>query len=118
MERFTNLNIKVDSKKFNKLNELRNKIEHYYTDTSPNAVREVIATSFLLIRDFISEHLEEEPCNVLGEECWQSLLETTDVYQAEEKACRQTFENTIFGTNFVNRVRRAWNLITNQIAKK
>jgi hypothetical protein len=95
-ERFKSLKITVDWKRFEELNRLRNNIEHYYTDKSPDAVREVIVTSFLLIRDFISEYLEEEPCNVLGEECWQALLKTTDVYQAEERACKQTFEKAGF----------------------
>jgi hypothetical protein len=103
-ERFKSLKITVDWKKFNELNQLRNNIEHYYTDKSPDAVREVIVTSFLLIRDFISEHLEDEPCNVLGEECWQALLETTDVYQAEEKACRQTFEKCGFESQILEQI--------------
>jgi hypothetical protein len=103
-ERFKSLKITVDWKKFDELNQLRNKIEHYYTDKSPDAVREVIVTSFLLIRDFISEYLEEEPCNVLGEECWQALLKTTDVYQAEEKACRQTFEKCGFESQILEQI--------------
>ncbi|MGB3694028.1 MAG: hypothetical protein WBG70_14920 [Spirulinaceae cyanobacterium] len=65
-ERFKSLDVEVDWKKFEELNKLRNNIEHYYTDKSPEAIREVIVKSFLLIRDFISESLKEEPINVLG----------------------------------------------------
>jgi len=91
-QRFTNLDIEVDWKKFNKLNQLRNNIEHYYTDESPDVVREVVAKSFILIRDFISEHLQKDPLELLGDKCWQALLDTAEVYKAEEEACRKSFE--------------------------
>lgn len=91
-ERFSALEIKVDWKKFDELNQLRNEIEHYYTDKSSDAVREIVAKSFILIRDFIHESLEEEPRECLGAECWQALLETADVYAAEEKICQKSLE--------------------------
>jgi uncharacterized protein YbaR (Trm112 family) len=91
-ERFSSLEIKVAWGKFDELNQLRNEIEYYYTDKSPDTVREIVAKSFILIRDFISEHLEEEPHQCLGAECWQALLETTEVYVAEEKACRKSLK--------------------------
>ncbi|HBB33010.1 MAG TPA: hypothetical protein DDZ80_31365 [Cyanobacteria bacterium UBA8803] len=95
-ERFSSLKITVDWKKFDELNQLRNNIEHYYTDKSPDAVREVIAKSFILIRDFISDCLDEEPHQLLGDVYWQALLNTADVYEAEEAACRQSFEDIEF----------------------
>ena len=91
-KRFKSLQISYDWSKFDEINKLRNNIEHYYTDKSSDVVREIIAESFLLIREFISEYLEEDPYAVLGEECWQSLLNTADVYQAEANACRQSFD--------------------------
>ena len=91
-KRFKSLKIEYDWNRFEEINKLRNNIEHYYTDKSSGAVREVIVTSFLLIRDFISEYLGEEPYSVLGEDCWQTLLEAADVYKAENKACKQSFE--------------------------
>ncbi|MCF2146017.1 hypothetical protein IQ276_006020 [Desmonostoc muscorum LEGE 12446] len=95
-ERFKSLKITVDWKKFEELNKLRNNIEHYYTDKSPDAVREVIAKSFILIRDFISDCLDEEPHQLLGDTCWQALLKTADVYEAEEIACEQSFKDIKF----------------------
>ena len=89
-ERFSTLGIKVDWTKFDELNQLRNEIEHYYTNKSSDAVREIVAKSFILIRDFIHEDLEEEPLQCLGAECWQALLETADVYAAEEKICQKS----------------------------
>lgn len=100
--RFNSLKITVDWKKFDELNQLRNTIEHYYTDKSPDAVREVIAKSFILIQDFINKCLEEEPHSLLGEDCWQTLLTTADVYKAEEETCRQSFDKFSFQPQIMN----------------
>ncbi len=91
-DRFSNLKVKVAWKEFDDLNKLRNDIEHYYTDKSPDAVREIVAKSFILIRDFISEHLKEEPRLLLGDECWQTLLKTAEVYAAEQEICIKSLE--------------------------
>lgn len=94
-DRFKTLKINVAWKKFDELNQLRNDIEHYYTDKSSEAVREVIAKSFILIRDFISECLNEEPQKLLADS-WQTLLEIEDVYTKEETACKNSFEKINF----------------------
>jgi len=104
-KRFKSLNIKYDWTRFKDLNKLRNNIEHYYnTDKSPSAVREVIVKSFLIIQDFISQYLKEEPFDLLGEECWQTLLETAEVYKAEEKNCRQSWDNLGFKSSVLEHI--------------
>jgi hypothetical protein len=95
-ERFKNLDVTVNWKIFKELNQLRNNIEHYYTDDSPGAVREAVAKSFILIRDLIIEYLQEEPRLLLGEECWLALLDVASVYEAEEKVCRESFRGIDF----------------------
>lgn len=91
-ERFKSLKVTVDWTRFDEINKLRNELEHYYTSQSPDAVREIVAKSFLLIRDFLSENLELDPQESLGQDAWSTLLEVSDVYSAEEKACRSTIE--------------------------
>jgi hypothetical protein len=103
-KRFKSLKINYDWSRFNELNNLRNKIEHYYADKSSSAVREVIVKSFLIIQDFISQYLEEEPFNLLGEECWQTLLKTEEVYKAEEENCRQSWENLGFKSSVLEHI--------------
>lgn len=93
-ERFASLNVKVEWKRFDEINKLRNDLEHYYTSESPDTVREIVAKSFLLIRDFLSEHLQEDPQEILGNDCWTTLLDVSDVYSAEEQACRESI-NTV-----------------------
>lgn len=91
-ERFTSLNITVDWNRFSEINKLRNDLEHYYTSESPDAVREIVAKSFLLIRDFLTEYLEKKPQETLGDEAWSTLLEVSDVYSVEEDACKASIE--------------------------
>lgn len=91
-ERFNSLNIVVDWGRFDEVNNLRNDLEHYYTTKSPNAVKEVVAKSFLLIRDFLHDSLRLDPQETLGESAWSTLLEESEVYSAEEDACRLSIE--------------------------
>jgi hypothetical protein len=89
-ERFKSLKIEVDWTRFDELNKLRNDLEHYYTVKSPDVIREIIAKSFLLIRDFFINHLEQDPQEMLGDETWAALLEVSDVYSAEEELCEKS----------------------------
>lgn len=91
-ERFKSLKVTVDWTRFDEINKLRNDLEHYYTAMSPDAVREIVAKSFLLIRDFLSENLCKDPQETLGSQAWSVLLEVSDVYSAEEKVCRESID--------------------------
>lgn len=91
-ERFSSLNVKVEWKRFDEINQLRNDLEHYFTDKSPDAVKEIVSKSFLLIRDFITNELEEDPKEIIGNETWISLLKVAEVYTAEEKICKESIQ--------------------------
>lgn len=92
-ERFKSLEVSVDWKRFDEINKLRNELEHYYTAESPDAVREIVAKSFLLIRDFFTEYLDSDPQEALGDEAWAVLLNISEVYSAEEKVCQESIDN-------------------------
>lgn len=89
-ERFSSLNVVVDWKRFDEINGLRNDLEHYYTSKSPDAIREVVAKSFLLIRDFLVNELNENPQELIGDDSWASLLNVAEVYSVEESACKES----------------------------
>ena len=91
-ERFNSLKVEVDWKRFDEINSLRNDLEHYYTSKSPDAIREIIAKSFLLIRDFLVNELNENPQELVGDDCWNSLLNVSEVYSAEESDCKASIE--------------------------
>jgi hypothetical protein len=56
------------------------------------AVRELIATSFILFRDFVRKELNDDPRELLGEEAWLSVTEISDVYEKERKECVDIIE--------------------------
>ncbi|WP_335919944.1 hypothetical protein [Shewanella algae] len=91
-ERFKSIGVDVDWKLFENINRIRNDIEHYYTSEPESVIKEVIADSFVLIRDFLANHLQEEPLDLLGEECWNVLLQTATVFQKELDACREEMD--------------------------
>ena len=91
-ERLTAMKVEVDWNRVEKITNLRNEIEHYYANASSDTVREVVAKSFILIRDFTQNALQEVPQELLGSDCWKVLLRTSEVYLAEEKSCRKSLE--------------------------
>lgn len=91
-ERLTAMKVDVDWKRVEEITNLRNEIEHYYAKVTPDAVREMVAKSFLLIRDFSQNALRQDVQDLLGAECWQVLLKTSEVYLAEEVACQESLK--------------------------
>jgi hypothetical protein len=86
-ERLTALSITVDWNRVDKINQYRNDIEHYHSSLSHNTVRALITDSFLLIRDFVRIHLDEDPLNLFGTETWGVLTSVAEVYETEKDEC-------------------------------
>lgn len=87
-ERFQSLAIDVDWKRLNDIVELRNRIEHYYAGESQSRLRELVANTFLLVRDFTTTQLETAPVELLGEGTWKALLDVGEVYAKELEDCK------------------------------
>jgi len=88
-ERFHSLNIQTEWNRFQKVVDIRNAIEHYCTAESADRMRELLADSFIIIRNFVTKQLGCEPVDLLGEETWSVLLEVAEVYQRELEECRE-----------------------------
>lgn len=86
-ERFKSLNISVDWKRLERINQYRNDIEHYYSTLKNESVQQLISDSFLIIRDFIADELEEDPKSLLGEGYWKILVDVNEVYAKEKQEC-------------------------------
>jgi hypothetical protein len=101
-KRFASLKVKTDWDQFSKIVKLRNNIEHYYTTEHPGSVREHISKSFMIIRDFLINELEEEPSQLIGEECWNVLLDVNEIFDKEYKVCTESLKkfDWKFGTVF------------------
>jgi len=87
-ERLKNLGITFEDKPLRAIVEIRNDIEHYCTPETPSRLRELLAGSFIILRDFITTQLDENPIDLLGQETWEVFLEVADVYNQELKDCR------------------------------
>ena len=95
-ERFSNLGISVDWSAFERVRSERNNLEHYYTTTSPEAIRRIIVDLFLLMQNFIKNVLEEEPPSYVGTETWSKLIGIKAIHDKERAECDEqlsTIEN-------------------------
>jgi hypothetical protein len=88
--RFKKFGVPIETKELTELNELRNAIEHRYTDKPAQAVREAIARAFPITVALFNE-TGVHPSEVLGE-AWATMLEVRDLYHRELARCRKTFD--------------------------
>jgi hypothetical protein len=88
-ERFQKLDVTTDWKRFEEISRLRNDIEHYFTNVSQDAMRAMISNTFLIIRNFVTEELDDDPQELLGEEAWQKMLAVSEVLEKERLACQE-----------------------------
>jgi hypothetical protein len=95
-DRFKSLNIEVDWKRIDKVNNFRNDIEHYYSNLNHEAIRSLISDSFIIINDFIRNHLDKDPKELLGDEAWFVLIEINEVYEREKSECVAAIEKLKF----------------------
>ena len=92
-ERFKSLGINTHWDRVDKINSFRNDIEHYHSDLSKDAIRDLVSNSFIVIRDFISNELSLDPQVLLGSDSWNTLVSVAEVYQKEKEACDNEIDN-------------------------
>lgn len=93
-ERFAHLGIATEWKRFDKITNIRNTIEHYYPKADQKALRGVIADAFIIARAFVATQLGANPRELLGENTWQTMLGVEEIYAAERKMCDEAL-NTV-----------------------
>ena len=81
--------VHMDQAALEKLNRVRNEIEHYFTRDSTEAVRASIAKATPVVRELF-RHARLVPEEQLGE-AWLFLLKVREVYEQEVEECRRTF---------------------------
>ncbi len=91
-ERLNSLGIGLDWRRFEKVVAVRNDIEHYCSSESEARLKELLADCFLLIRNFITNHLHYEPVELLDNHAWGVLLKVSEVYRQELEECQKEFE--------------------------
>ncbi len=98
-DRFNSLNIDVDWPRIEKINKYRNDIEHYYSTLNAKSVQSLISDSFVIIRDFIRDHLGLDPKELLGEAYWKILIEVNEVYEKEKSDCNSKLQTLNYFSN-------------------
>jgi hypothetical protein len=88
-ERFEEIGIVTDWKRFDRINDARNDVEHRYPTLDQKALRGLISDSFIVVRNFITDELDDDPLVLLGDDTWQAMLEVAEVYQKEKQGCVQ-----------------------------
>ena len=106
-ERFESLGIVVDMATFDKISKIRNNIEHYPVTESSSAIKELVADSFLIVRDFVTKELGFEPVDLLGVPTWNALLETSAVMEMERAECKAAIAEIDWGSDLMHEVSTA-----------
>jgi hypothetical protein len=92
-ERCDNLGIVIEGSRLDRVTRIRNEIEHYYTRSGNDVVREIISDSFVLFRDFVRVELNEDPRLLIGEESWEAMTAIAEVYDRERQECVEAIQN-------------------------
>lgn len=98
-ERFQSLGISVNWDRVDRINKFRNDVEHHYTNLSRDAMRDLISNCFLVIRNFVSKHLNIDSKDFLGEDAWNTLTSVREVFEKEKEECTQTIESIEWGSD-------------------
>ena len=75
-----------------RIRDIRNEMEHYYSSSSRAATTGVLADSFVVIRDFMRNELKEDPLKELGQRTWQVLTDVHEVHEREKGECASQLE--------------------------
>jgi len=100
-ERFTSLGINVDWKRLKNTQNYRNNIEHYYATASSGSVQKMISDSFIVIVNFIKDHLEEDPRDLLGSDTYDVMRSIDEVYEADKAICIEKLKSLNYFTDTI-----------------
>lgn len=91
VERAKDFGIQIDRKALERINGIRNDMEHHFTAEAPPAIREAISKGFPVVASLFRQ-MAEDPVPLLGD-AWEHMLLTKAVYDQEVADARQTYEN-------------------------
>ncbi len=96
--RLADLGVTFNWGPLDKLQEIRNNIEHYYFDGTTEQLRAAMHDAHLLVHGLVGTVLREDPVALLGKECWEVLLKESTIYEAEAQKCQKTLEGVAWPT--------------------
>lgn len=87
-ERFKTLGISTNWDLLKKISDARNDLEHYVPQHTQAALEELLTNALVIIRDFITRELLEDPRTLLGEETWQTMVDVAEVHEQALAECQ------------------------------
>ena len=94
--RFKSLGIFVDWDIFDRISKHRNDVEHYFSPLPEEDIVDLLADCFVIISRFLSDHLNVNARETLGDEAWQILLHAYEVYEHEIESNAKTISSLAF----------------------
>ncbi len=98
-KRFKEFGLSLDWKRLDAMTEIRNNMEHSFYDGPNSNAKEAVADAFVLINTLLDKVLREDQRDVLGEECWEALLDNKALFDAEQAECRRTLADVEWTTS-------------------
>lgn len=93
IERLTALGIDgIEWNRLRALRDIRNEIEHYYSQRPVSRIMEAMASSFYLIQQFVPKHLGISPTELLGQNYWSYLVDQDAFFNEELKECQENLK--------------------------
>lgn len=90
VERFKELNIIVDFSRIEKIREIRNNLEHYYTVIDNQIVSDVFNKAVIVINPFLKKELGHNPKDFFGEDYFNKIIEIANMNSEDRKKyCEQ-----------------------------
>ncbi|KPN64865.1 hypothetical protein SAMN04488527_12131 [Aliiroseovarius crassostreae] len=100
-ERFKSLDLDLDWGRLTSLANIRNDAEHLFLKATPVVAKEALASTLPLVQKLLADHLEEDPPTLLDEDVWQTLLQNSEVFEAQAAQCRKTFDGVFWGADIL-----------------
>lgn len=88
-QRFKALDLKLDWNRLERMQDIRNDVEHHKLKHPESVVREALANTFVLVATVLKDHLGEDPAQVLGA-TWQAMLTEATLFKALEEECQKS----------------------------
>lgn len=92
MQRFSDLGVSFDWRPLESVQEVRNDVEHYYFAGTQERVRQAVHDAQIVIHRLVVDVLNEDPAHLLGHACWGTMLQESQIYEAEWQACAKSLE--------------------------
>lgn len=92
--RFKSLGISTDWKRLEKIQEVRNNLEHSKYEGDASILVEVINNCFIIIRNFLIDELETDPLSVFDNDIWEVFLRNEEVLEQERSIVMASYKNS------------------------